>query len=92
MNHLNRVIGPAPSERTFEDFCLFLSKERNRMRDSLAAFRKRKAGSAKPVKAHSVASVTSLVKSYGLTPEDLAKGLALIEKQKQLPQKGTSVS
>jgi hypothetical protein len=93
MNRLSSVIGPAPSERTFEDFCLFLSKERNRMRESLAEFRSRKSGASKVTKAPSQASrsLTALVKSYGLSPEDLAKGLALIEsqKQKQLPQKGT---
>jgi len=87
MKNLIRVIGPAPSELSLEDFKERLEKERDRVRKEIALYqmkhlpsgkKRRVAGKSKVVK-----EVGDLLQDAGLTPEDLQKMIQ--EKVKQCP-------
>lgn len=81
MNRLPSVIGPAPSELSFEIFKEKLSEERNRVRESLEEFRQRRTKSGrKPAKPK---GVLASLKKAGLSKEEFLKGLELLKKEEE---------
>jgi len=85
MNHLPSIIGLAPSELFFQDFLTKLSSERQRVRESLEEFRKRKhLKPSTPKASRSPTTLAGMQKTLGLTPAELLKGLELMKQmQKQ---------
>ena len=81
MNRLPSVIGPAPSELSFESFREKLSHERDRVRESLEEFRLRgrRPKGRKPPKS----SITATLKATGLSKEEFLKGLELLQKMER---------
>ena len=84
MDHLPSIIGLAPSELSFVDFLTKLSSERQRVRESLEEFRRRKHLKPAPKASRSPTTLAGMQKSLGLTPAELLKGLELMKQmQKQ---------
>ena len=86
MNRLTSVIGPSPTELSFEAFCSKLTTERQRIRQSLDEFRQRKnlapkrSGKATRVALPPFATVA---KELNLTPAEVLKALALLKTTKE---------
>jgi len=82
MDRLPSVIGLAPSELSFEAFREKLSRERNRVRESLEEFRQRgrRPRGRRPPK---VGNITATLKAMGLSKEEFLKGLELLSKMKE---------
>jgi len=79
MNILPTVIGPAPSELSFEDFKLKLTSERERVRRGLDWFREIR---FKPkTKKSAAAGLSKLMKESGLTHTEMLKGIELLKQQ-----------
>lgn len=71
MNHLPRVIGPAPSEQAPLEFRERLSRERDRVRKEIELFQTRAAPKrAKAAKAERK-KLSAFLKEKGITPEQL---------------------
>uniref|UniRef100_A0A6M3L0P2 Uncharacterized protein n=1 Tax=viral metagenome TaxID=1070528 RepID=A0A6M3L0P2_9ZZZZ len=76
MNNLPRIIGPAPSELTFEQFCERLSHERDRVRKAIELFRSSVGLSSqtkKPSKTSLNKQLAALMKDLNLTEEEVLK-------------------
>ena len=80
MNRLSSVIGPAPSEFSYEAFKEKLVGERNRVRESLEEFRNRK---KKPSPAAKAKGIAASLKKAGLSPADFLKGLEMLQRSCQ---------
>ena len=88
MNNLVKVIGPAPSELSFEDFCTRLTEERNRVKEAIRLFNerrivKRSASPKKPAskKTKGAQKMASMSKELNLKPEEMLRILEEIENE-----------
>lgn len=70
MDQLPRVIGPAPSERTFPEWVAFLIEERKRATREITLFQ---TGGSKTTYAQ---EVSALLKKSGISPEQLQRMIA----------------
>jgi hypothetical protein len=80
MNILPTVIGPAPSEMSFEELKLKLTSERERVRRGLDWFREMRF-KPKGKKASAVSSLNKIMKESGLTQAQMLKGIELLKQQ-----------
>jgi len=82
MEHLPRVIGPAPSELPFKDFIAKLVIERQRVKDSLASFKaKGFKTKKKPTKKQKGIKISALSKELSINPTEMLKILEEIENE-----------
>jgi len=81
MNRLPSVIGPAPSELSLEAFQEKLTRERNRVRESLEAFRQRRMGKGR--KKPKPTGIAATLKASGLSKAEFLKGLELLKKKEE---------
>lgn len=76
MNRLVTIIGPAPSEQSWEDAMLRLRKERCRVREELELFKLRTTTSRKPkAKKVTTRSMNALAKETGLSKGEMLLAL-----------------
>lgn len=89
MDRLPSVIGPAPSELPFSEFLEKLSKERERVRQSLEEFRKRKTPSKKSGgrRKPRAKGITKALKEAGLSKEEFLRGIELLKEQAKEKEK-----
>ena len=83
MEGIKRIVGPAPSELSYEDCLALVRKERQRTREAFARFRAAPpAGkkTRKPSKKKRHAELQSMLDEFDLTPEELS---ALIKEGKK---------
>lgn len=87
MKSLTRVIGSAPSEMILSDLLNKLSLERDRVRRTLQWYKENKKPKHK-TKAKSAKTKTkklsTLARKAKASPEDIAKAIALLKKEKGL--------